>query len=160
MKVRIETLTEKHLIGKAMRMSLTTNKTPELWQGFMADKKAITNAIGTDLYSIQLYDDLHYFKEFNPRTEFTKWAAIEVANNNEIPHDFKPLTIEKGCYAVFLHKGPASAFQKTFQFIFTQWLPQSGYEVDCRPHFEVLGKKYKNNHPDSEEEVWIPIRKK
>jgi hypothetical protein len=24
----------------------------------------------------------------------------------------------------------------------------------------LLGEKYKNNDPDSEEEIWIPIRKK
>jgi hypothetical protein len=28
------------------------------------------------------------------------------------------------------------------------------------PHFEVLGDKYKNNDPSSEEEVWIPIKPK
>jgi predicted transcriptional regulator YdeE len=29
---------------------------------------------------------------------------------------------------------------------------------DDRPHFEVLGKNYKNNDPVSEEEIWIPVR--
>jgi predicted transcriptional regulator YdeE len=33
-------------------------------------------------------------------------------------------------------------------------------KIDNRPHFEVLGDKYKNNDPSSEEEIWIPIRKK
>lgn len=32
------------------------------------------------------------------------------------------------------------------------------YEIDFRPHFEILGEKYKNNDPGSEEEVWIPVR--
>lgn len=27
--------------------------------------------------------------------------------------------------------------------------------VDDRPHFEVLGGKYQNNSPNSEEEIWI-----
>ena len=47
-----------------------------------------------------------------------------------------------------------------FQYIFSEWIPQSDYSVDDRPHFEVLGAKYKNNDPDSEEEIWIPIKKK
>jgi AraC family transcriptional regulator len=29
--------------------------------------------------------------------------------------------------------------------------------LDDRPHFEVLGEKYKNNDPTSEKEIWIPI---
>jgi AraC family transcriptional regulator len=48
----------------------------------------------------------------------------------------------------------ASAF---FQHIFSEWLPNSDYRLADRAHFEVLGEKYKNNDPSSEEEIWIPI---
>jgi AraC family transcriptional regulator len=65
-----------------------------------------------------------------------------------------------GLYAVFIHKGSASAGPKTFQYIFGTWIPNSIYDVDNRPHFEILGNKYKNEDPDSEEEVWIPIKLK
>ena len=160
MEARIEELPQKTLIGKSLRMSLAANKTHQLWRSFMLDKSTIKNAIGTDLYSIQVYDELHYFENFNPNTEFTKWATIEVENQDTIPNDFVPFTIESGLYAVFLHKGAVSEFPKTFHFIFNTWLPKSEYVLDQRPHFELLGKKYKNNSPDSEEEAWIPIRKK
>jgi AraC family transcriptional regulator len=39
-------------------------------------------------------------------------------------------------------------------------LPNSAYALDDRAHFEVLGEKYKNNDPSSEEEIWIPIKVK
>jgi len=159
MEVRIEELPKKTLVGKSLRMSLANNKTHVLWRNFMLDKSAIKNVIGTDLYSVQVYDELHYFENFNPNVEFAKWAAIEVENHNSIPPDFMSFTIESGLYAVFLHKGTVSEFPKTFQFIFNTWLPNSEYELDNRPHFELLGKKYKNNSPDSEEEVCIPIKK-
>jgi AraC family transcriptional regulator len=42
---------------------------------------------------------------------------------------------------------------------FSTWLPDSEYRLDVRPHFEVLGEKYKNDDPESEEEIWIPIKK-
>lgn len=160
MEARIEQLPKKILIGKSMRTSLAENKTHQLWRSFMLDKWAIKNAVGTDLYSIQVYDELLYFKNFNPNTEFTKWAAIEVENQNNTPGGFASFTIDSGLYAVFLHKGTVNEFPKTFQFIFNTWLPQSEYELDNRPHFELLGKNYKNNNPNSEEEVWIPIKKK
>lgn len=148
------------MVGKSLRMSLVDNRTSQVWKSFMTDKSAITNAVGTDLYSIQVYDEVHYFKNFNPETEFTKWAAIAVNNHSEIPNGFSSFIIESGLYAVFLHKGTVSEFPITMQYIFSQWLPQSGYELEDRPHFELLGKKYKNNSPDSEEEVWIPIKRK
>lgn len=65
-----------------------------------------------------------------------------------------------GLYAVFIHKGDASKAAQTFQYIFGTWLPNSAYVLDDRPHFEILGEKYKRDSPDSEEEVWIPIKKK
>jgi len=160
MLARIEQLSEKTLICKSVRMSLAMNKTSELWQSFMTEKKAIENTIGTDLYSIQVYDTLEYFNSFNPQTEFTKYAAIAVSSIKSIPNGFSSKVLKSGLYAVFLHKGPVSSFPKTIQYIFNLWLPNSIYELDHRPHFELLGEKYKNNDPTSEEEVWIPIKLK
>ena len=72
----------------------------------------------------------------------------------------KMLNLKGGMYAVFIHKGLPSEFKKTMDYIFLEWMPDSDYKLDHRPQFEVLGEKYKNNHPDSEEEVWIPIQLK
>lgn len=157
---RLEISPDKCLVGKSMRMSLVYNKTAELWQSFMTDRKSIRNPVGTNLYSIQVYDGINYYDNFDPHNEFTKWAAIEVEDQENIPNGFMEFTLEGGLYAVFLHKGPASEFRKTFEFIFSQWLPKSDYVLDHRPHFELLGLKYKNNHPNSEEEIWIPLKKK
>ncbi|MEP7234441.1 MAG: GyrI-like domain-containing protein, partial [Ignavibacteriota bacterium] len=46
----------------------------------------------------------------------------------------------------------------TFQYILRTWVPNSNYELDDRPHFEILGEKYKKDDPSSEEEIWIPIK--
>jgi AraC family transcriptional regulator len=154
MNPRIETLEEKKLIGKRIQMSLLHNKTKELWQHFMPRRKEIQNNIGTDLYAIQLYDPL-YFNNFDPNTTFEKWAAIEVSHFNTIPYEMETITLTAGLYAVFVHKGQSTAI---FETIFSTWLPNSIYVVDHRPHFELLGAKYKNNDPDSEEEIWIPVK--
>jgi AraC family transcriptional regulator len=47
-----------------------------------------------------------------------------------------------------------------FEYIFSEWMPKSMFKIDDRPHFEVLGNKYRNNVKDSEEEIWIPIIEK
>ncbi len=66
--------------------------------------------------------------------------------------------LQGGLYAVFIHKGVAKTADVTFQYIFTDWLPGSYYLIDNRRHFEILGEKYKNGDPASEEEIWIPIK--
>jgi AraC family transcriptional regulator len=153
---RIEQLSEKKLVGKHLHMSLANNRTVELWQSFMQQRKNIGQTLSTDLYSLQIYEPTLDFKEFNLQTEFEKWALIEVADFIEIPEGLKAFTLPAGQYAVFINRG--LDFESTFRRIFYEWLPASGYALDQRPHFELLGAKYKNNSPDSEEEVWIPIK--
>jgi AraC family transcriptional regulator len=153
----IQTLPQKKLVGKSMRMSLLQNTTPQLWKSFMQERKNIQNAVGTDLYSLQVYDDF-YFQNFSPQTEFTKYALAEVSNFDMIPEHMEAFTLESGLYAVFIYQGLPQDFQEAFQYIFYTWLPNSEYTIDHRPHFEVLGATYNPTHKESEEEVWIPIK--
>jgi AraC family transcriptional regulator len=160
MKHRIELLSEKKLIGIRMRMSLSDNKTAELWRTFMLRRKEVKNNINIDLFSIQLYDTPLYFSDFNPDASFDKFAAVEVSTFHDVPSGMERLVLNDGLYAVFIHKGTVNEAPKTFQYIFGTWLPNSAYFLDDRPHFEILGEKYKDNSPDSEEEIWIPIKLK
>ena len=160
MDFTIRILPEKKLIGKRVKMSLANNKTFELWRSFMPRRKEIRNSLTTDLFSMQVYDESFDFKKFSPATPFEKWAAIEVADFNTIPAEMEAYTLTGGLYAVFLYKGSSSDFAKPFQYIFGTWLPNSDYTLDNREHFEILGEKYKNNDPASEEEIWIPVKKK
>jgi AraC family transcriptional regulator len=159
MEPRIETLPKKKLIGKRLKMTFADNKTHELWKGFMPRRKEIQNNIGTELYSMQIYEPL-FFENFNPAKEFEKWAAVEVTDFDTLPDEMETFTLKGGLYAVFLYRGAASAAAGTFQYILGNWLPGSGYALDNRPHFEILGEKYKREDPGSEEEIWIPIKPK
>jgi AraC family transcriptional regulator len=159
MKARIEILAEKKLVGKRMKMTFSDNKTVDLWRGFMPGQKEVKNKIGTELYAMQIYPHM-FFDKINPDAEFEKWAAIEVKDFDTIPSGMETFTLPAGTYAVFLYKGAASAASGTFQHIFETWLPNSEYALDNRPHFEILGEKYKNESSDSEEELWIPIKPK
>lgn len=159
MKPEIKVLSEKKLVGKRMIMSFSNNKTVDLWKNFMPRRKEILNNIGSDLYSMQIYAPL-FFDNFDPDAQFEKWATIEVTDFNNVPSGMETFTLKGGLYAVFIYKGAASAASGTFQYILGVWLPQSEYVLDNRPHFEILGEKYKNEDPYSEEELWIPIKKK
>jgi AraC family transcriptional regulator len=155
---RIELLNEKKLVGNRMRMTLTDNKTGELWKNFMQRRKEIKNKLNDLLFSMQVYEQLSYFEYFNPETPFEKWAAVEVQAFNSIPAEMETYLLPAGLYAVFVHRGGSATADGTFRYIFGTWLPDSEYELDNRPHFELLGEKYKNDDPDSEEEIWIPIK--
>lgn len=159
MEVRFATLTERKLVGKRLRMSFAENRTAELWRSFMPQRRAIQNVVGNELYSLQIYPPA-FFAAFNPRQEFEKWAATQVTDFAAVPAEMETLILPGGLYAVFLHRGSASAAPTTFQYIHGTWLPNSAYQLDERPHFELLGEKYKNDDPTSEEEFWIPLQPK
>ncbi len=157
---RIETLTERKLIGKRITTSLADNQTFKLWQSFMPRRKDIKSNLTAELFSITVYPQSFDFAFFNLKAEFEKWAAIEVADFKTVPNEMETFTLIGGLYAVFDYKG-LSTDTKIFEYIFGTWLPNStNYLLDDRPHFETLGDKYKNNDPNSEEEIWIPIRPK
>ena len=160
MQPTIVHLKEKKLIGCICKMNFTENKTGELWQSFMPRLKEIKNKISADLFSVQLYNFDYSLKQFHPSAYFTKWATTEVSSFDDVPANMEKLVIPQGLYAVFLHKG-SNADNSTFQYIFQTWLPNSNqYLLENRPHFEILGEKYKNNNSSSEEEIWIPIKSK
>lgn len=155
---RFETLAEKKLIGMSITTSLVNNRTGELWSNFMPLRKHISNSVSSDLFSLSVYDP-EYFNAFNPAREFEKWALIEVTDFSHVPSGMETFTLPRGAYAVFVHKG-SHEDARTFQYIFSTWLPQAPCVLDDRPHFELLGPNYKQGSPDSEEEIWVPVRSK
>ncbi|MCK0161416.1 GyrI-like domain-containing protein [Allomuricauda sp. F6463D] len=157
---RIETLPITKLIGKKLNTSFANDKTVELWRSFSPRKAEIKNAIGSDLYSVEIYPKTHFFQNFQPTAVFEKWAAITVSDYNNVPEGMDTLTIPSGTYAVFHYKGKPSEAMDMFRYIYADWLPNSGFNMDKRPYFALMGAKYKGEHPESEEEFWIPIKEK
>jgi AraC family transcriptional regulator len=153
---RLERLTEKHFAGMTLTMSFADNKTGLLWQSFMPRRKEIKNTANADLYSIEVYG-ADFFKPFSPNAEFEKWATVEVLRAETVPDGMETIVIPPGLYVVFTHKGPASLGSKTYEYVLGTWIPNSAYVLDTRPHFAIMGEKYKHDDPSSEEELWFPI---
>ena len=138
MTPRIVELKSKKFVGLSEEMSLVDNKTFEVWKNFRQHSKKVPNKLSQDFISLQDYPE-DYFETFSPAKNFVKWACVEVDSFKEIPSGLGSLFLEGGL---------------------GKWIPNSNYILDHRPHFEVLGAKYKNNDSTSEEEIWIPIKTK
>jgi AraC family transcriptional regulator len=160
MTPEIKILPPKKLIGMSIDTSLANYGAPALWQRFMPQVKHIDNKMGREKYSIQIYDKLLNYDDFNPELMFKYWAATEVKNFDSVPPEMESLELPGGKYAVFIHKGTMADFQSTLNFIYLKWLPDSEFELDYRPHFELLNERYLGpNNPNSEEQVWVPIKR-
>ena len=157
---RLEILPPTKLAGLKRKIPLTPDTIQLLWRDFMPKVRLISHRTNALYYSVQIYDDVIAFENFNPHNPVTKWAAVPVDNIEELPAEFEYCNLTGGLYADFIHKGVPAKFPLSISYIFQTWLPASEYEFDHREQFEVMGEKYIHNDPVSEEEVWIPVRKK
>ena len=155
----IETINKKYLMGLSCEMSLIENKTEALFSSFMPIRKQFVNKVNAPIYEVLLYDDA-YFSNFNPNNTFTKWATIAMSYCNSKPESFIPLEIPSGLYAVFTFNGLVEQFYKYMEQIFTIWLPDSIYNLDRRPHFNILNDAFKKGDTHTEEVIYIPIQLK
>ncbi len=100
---------------------------------------------------------LLFFKNFNPTRAFKKYAAVKVSDYGDLPDGLEKLIIREGQYAVFDYIGKPSEASETFCYILCQWILNSKYTLDDRPHIAKMGEKYKGEQSGSEEELSIPI---
>jgi AraC family transcriptional regulator len=152
MEAKIIELGPKKFIGIWMMMSLSDNKTSDLWRWFMPRLGEINNRVSGEFISLQNYGENW---TFSPDKPFKKWALVEVSSVGDTPADMEAYELQGGKYAVFTHHGPASKAPATMKHIFIEWLPESGYSLDNREHFEVLPENYNPMDPNATEEIWI-----
>ncbi len=162
MEPKIVEIEERLLVGMSQVSTLAENKVVDMWKSFMPRRFEVKNRLKEEeYYSITPFDHNLDYTKFDENTQFERRAAVEVSSFEDIPEGMQQFKIAGGRYAVFIHRGPVSTFPHTFNYINRTWLPTSEFEHDARDKFEILGKKYFGpNHPNSEEEVWIPIREK
>ncbi|OBX23857.1 MULTISPECIES: GyrI-like domain-containing protein [Bizionia] len=147
------------IIGNKSELSFLTNGegTGSLARQFMPRLQEITNRVGTYSFSIQNYK---YFniKTMTPETLFEKWIGVAVSNVDTIPESMESLIIAGGDFLVFPFQGSVADFIKFWQQLHNEWLPNSIYQLDNRPHFEKLPAGYNPMRDDNQEEIWIPIK--
>ena len=83
---------------------------------------------------------------------------MEVHDYDLVPQKMESFDLVGGKYAVFLYKNTAG--MAIFEWIFREWLPNSEFDLDDRPHFEVFGEKSIQKDPEAMEEIWIPVKNK
>ncbi|WP_179019516.1 GyrI-like domain-containing protein [Winogradskyella forsetii] len=156
MHAEIKHCPERKVVGLSATMKQKEHhKIAELWKRFMPRKREIGNLVSEELIAMQIFPE---DKTAEVNNEYNIWACAEVSNFETIPKGLEVFSIPQGKYAVFLHKGmDASA---TYQKIMTEWLPTSDFKIDNRPHFQVMGAKYRNGSADSEEEFYVPVKLK
>lgn len=158
MEPSIQHIADKKLVGFSKEMSLIEDKTAELFKQFMPRRNEIQSAASNHIWDLKVYS-IDYFDTYNPARSFTKWALMEVKDWQNIPVGMSKFRLTGGDYAVFKYQGLITD-NRIFQYIFTEWLPGADYQLDNRPHFDLLSTEYHKDDPDAISYIWIPVQKR
>lgn len=67
--------------------------------------------------------------------------------------------ISGGKYAIFKYKGPYTNLEQIYNYIFKNWLPASGYELEDRPCFEKYVNNPEKNKPENyKTHIYVPLK--
>jgi len=91
--------------------------------------------------------------------DLQSFAGFVLAVGKEAPQPLEVREIEAGAFAVLTHKGPYGELFKAYQWLYGQWLVDSGKEVADAPPFEkYLNSPHDTAPADLLTEICVPIK--
>ncbi|KAB2327930.1 AraC family transcriptional regulator [Cytobacillus depressus] len=163
MEPKLVTKPAFHIIGyelKTKNEDGQNNKDiPEFWQQYLRNKlgSKIPNPIHKNV-------ELGICTNFNPETgEFVYVIGMEVREETQALKGMVYKSFPELEYAVFTtpksNDGTfTSSIQSTWNYIFTEWFPQSGYEHYGSVEFELYDERCYGSE-NKEMDIYIPVKK-
>lgn len=159
-KPEIKTINDLKVMGMVYQGKNQSGEIGVLWQQFLARIPDIKSPKG-NMKSYGICEPLEESVEDvdldNPN-DFKYLAGIEVVDDNDVPEGMEVWDVKHNKYAVFTHRGPVEMLGDTYKAIYSQWLPESGYEVVFTYDFEMYDQDFKPGQTDSKMYIYIPIK--
>lgn len=157
MNYRIVEKEEMHIIGFKQWFSTENNRQmteiPKMWDAVTEEMKKRITGLSNNAGVVGLCADMY-------NGGFDYW--IGCMSDKECPDDLESMTIPASTWAVFEIIGAMrplpNAMQDIWKRIYSEWLPNSGYEHAMLPEIEyysagdMMAEDYKS-------EIWIPVKK-
>lgn len=123
----------------------------KLW-GFVKAKKLFTAGIE---HLCVYYDDPNVTESAKLRTE----VCLVVHKPVEAEGEIEVKELAGGRYARFLYQGPYTNLGAVYDTIFSEWLPESRYEIRDAPVFEKYISNPERVAPEKlKTEIYIPVK--
>ncbi|HEY3876309.1 MAG TPA: GyrI-like domain-containing protein [Candidatus Kapabacteria bacterium] len=131
----------------------------EAWQEFGSRSSEIPNRTTDVAYGIEDYSrDFEMNEGGFPKYYYL--AGLEVNSTKAIPAGMKSKEIAAANYAVFAYEGPLDRLHDFFDYIYSEWMPKSGYSMD--PKLSLDFERYPERVMDmnaAKLEIWVPVVK-
>ena len=156
MNYKIVKKEEMHIIGFKKWFSTENDsqmtEIPKMWDSVTEEMKKIITGLSNNEGVVGLCADMY-------DGGFDYW--IGCMSDKECPEEFEAMSIPASSWAVFEIIGPMrplpNAMQDIWKRIYSEWLPNSGYEHAMLPEIEyysagdMMATDYKS-------EIWIPVK--
>lgn len=121
----------------------------EQWRAFRA-LGTLPGQRGTAMYGVMCGAD--------PQAQtFEYMTGVEVDSFDPLPREYGRMRVPAQRYAVFIHRGPASALHATWDAVWNGWIPRSGHRPAHTPEFEVYDERFDPRTGSGVIEVWASI---
>jgi AraC family transcriptional regulator len=138
------------VIGMIVHSKNENNEIPRLWEALNPRVCEIKGRVGENAaYGISANMDEN-------TGAFDYIAGFEVSSSEGIPKGMIRFEVPGGKYAVFRTTLPRLG--ETFMYAYRTWAPQSSYQLAGSPDFEVYDEAFDPRDPNSEFDVYIPIK--
>lgn len=143
--------------GRSCLSTMNDNVIPKLWDDFSRFCRRINSPLtdGTAL-GVCFYEEM---EDMSGETPFRYLAGMEVDPAKKQPEDLEIRDVPASDYAVFEHHGSLETLCDTYSSVYTDWLPQSGYQRKKADDFELYDQRFVFGQPESVMEIWVPIEK-
>jgi AraC family transcriptional regulator len=121
----------------------------DLWAHFMQDFGKIEGQVGYKSYGV--------CHSFDKQNNMDYMAAVEVADQGQVPHYLFTLTIPARKVAVFEHRGPLEAISATWSQIFDKGLNNAKLCLAAGPQFEIYPEDMGLEGATTPIEIHIPV---
>ncbi len=129
------------------------DKLPPLWRDFLPRLGEINHVIAGTCYGV--------IGQSAPDSELLQYtAAAEIpsaAKEQPLPQGMEMIIIPETIYAVFTHRGEVNNIDHTVNYIYSNWLSQSGKRHTYGFDLEIYGADYRADSEESIIHYAIPI---
>lgn len=133
----------------------TKSSIPDLWSVFAPRMGEITARIEGTTYGV-------CFPAALDDENFDYMTAVPVENFDSVPEGMVARTVPAHKFAVFTHKTGDDTMhndlQKSVQYIWGTWLPNSGYEHAKVPDFELYDSRMDTMTGKGEFDLYLPVK--
>ncbi len=123
---------------------------PSQWRRFV--QLGLVQHAGATTYGVMCGTD-------QAARRFEYMCAVEVPSFESVRADIGRMRIPAQHYAVFTHKGHVATLRQTWDAIWSQWLPTSGFRPASTPDFERYDERFNPMTGEGVIEIWFPVEK-